>query len=446
MTREQARDEAKRRLEDYLNMVSGKKGNQYVCPVCGSGTGANKTPAGYLYKDGQVFHCYSCNFHGDIFELCAKVENIINAAEKFKRVYEIFNIEVDLNYKNEPLKDYTAYFNKCAARVSETDYFARRGLSKRVIEKYGLGYDPNWISPAAQAKGSKMYPSKRVIIPTSPNSYLARAVDPDNNPAFKVIKEGRAEIFNKNALKGEDLIFVVEGEFDALSVIEAGGQALALGSTGNKNKFIELCKKEFPVPPVILSLDNDDAGRRTQAEIADALRNLNIAFLEQNISGEYKDPNEFLTSDAEAFKAIINADYLQVFKEEAEASSEKYISETYINETSVTSKIEEFLGVIKASVDTPVIPTGFKALDNILDDGLYEGLYIISAAHSSGKTSFALQIADQIAQQEQDVLIFSLEMARVELMAKSISRISFVKDPELGKTVRDITSGKRHLD
>jgi replicative DNA helicase len=80
-----------------------------------------------------------------------------------------------------------------------------------------------------------------VIIPTSPNSYLARAVDQNADPRFKVIKEGRAEIFNKHALKGGELVFIVEGEFDALSVIEAGGQAVALGSTGNKNKFIELC-------------------------------------------------------------------------------------------------------------------------------------------------------------------------------------------------------------
>ena len=449
MTKEQARDEAKYRLEEYLSMITEKKGSQYICPVCGSGKGANKTPAGHIYKDRQVFHCFSCNFHGDIFELAARVEGISNVAEKFKRVYEILNIQVEQKLNVEPVKDYTEYFKKCAARVSDSSYFARRGLSQRVIEKFGLGYDPEWQSPTAQAKGSKTYPSKRVIIPTSPNSYLARATEPNVEPRFKVIKEGRSELFNKQVLQGDELVFIVEGEFDALSVIEAGGQAVALGSTGNKNKFIELCKKAFPIAPIILCLDNDDAGRRTQSEIADALKALNIAFLEQNISGEYKDPNEYLTSDSDAFKAIISADYLQVFKEEAEAASEKHISEKYINETSVTSKIEDFLGVIKASVDTPAIPTGFKELDKILDDGLYEGLYILRAGISVGKTSFALQIADQIARQEQDALIFSLEMARAELMAKSISRISFAEcgdNIKLAKTVRGITSGKRHLD
>jgi len=82
----------------------------------------------------------------------------------------------------------------------------------------------------------------------------------------------------------------------------------------------------------------------------------------------------------------------------------------------------------------------------VLEGGLYEGLYIIGAISSLGKTTFVLQIADQIAQQGQDILIFSLEMARSELMAKSMSRITFdlSKDPRNAKTTRGITTGKRY--
>ena len=63
-----------------------------------------------------------------------------------------------------------------------------------------------------------------------------------------------------------------------------------------------------------------------------------------------------------------------------------------------------------------------------------------------GKTSFILQVSDQIAQQGQDVLIFSLEMAMTELMAKSISRLTFQEtgSREKSKTTRGITSGKRY--
>jgi replicative DNA helicase len=102
-------------------------------------------------------------------------------------------------------------------------------------------------------------------------------------------------------------------------------------------------------------------------------------------------------------------------------------------------------------VDTPCISTGFTKLDEALDGGLYEGLYIMGAISSLGKTTLIIQIADQIAQAGQDVLIFSLEMARTEIMAKSISRhtlqqvLSNGGDVRNAKTTRGITTGKRYL-
>lgn len=109
--------------------------------------------------------------------------------------------------------------------------------------------------------------------------------------------------------------------------------------------------------------------------------------------------------------------------------------------------IKDFKRGINASVDTPPINTEFRDLDKLLEGGLYEGLYIIGAISSLGKTTFTLQMADQIAQQGKDVIIFSLEMARSELMAKSISRLTFINtdDKKKAKTTRGITTGKRYL-
>ena len=89
-------------------------------------------------------------------------------------------------------------------------------------------------------------------------------------------------------------------------------------------------------------------------------------------------------------------------------------------------KVKSLIDGIADSINTPYIPTGFKNFDSILDGGLYEGVYILGAIPSLGKTTLALQIADQIAEAGEDVLIFSLEMARRELMAKSISRLTLL--------------------
>jgi len=60
-----------------------------------------------------------------------------------------------------------------------------------------------------------------------------------------------------------------------------------------------------------------------------------------------------------------------------------------------------------------------------------------------------LQIADQIAQRGNDILIFSLEMSRAELMGKSISRITFEKcagQTVNAKTTHGIMEGGRYAN
>ena len=72
------------------------------------------------------------------------------------------------------------------------------------------------------------------------------------------------------------------------------------------------------------------------------------------------------------------------------------------------------------------IETGFKNFDKEMDGGLFPGLYVLGAISSMGKTSFILQMADQIAADKHCVLYFSLEMGTHELIAKSLSRYTYL--------------------
>ncbi|MCE2183738.1 hypothetical protein GPU77_09435, partial [Streptococcus thermophilus] len=149
--------------------------------------------------------------------------------------------------------------------------------------------------------------------------------------------------------------------------------------------------------------------------------------------------NEMLVKNRDAFTARVE----EAIKN-AKNDKEKYL------ETSTDNYIQDFLDGIADSVNTPSVPTGFPMLDEVLDGGLYEGLYIVGAISSLGKTTLVTQIADQIASKGQDVLIFSLEMARSEIMAKSISRHTIMEvlqtggDTKNAKTVRGVTSGNRY--
>ena len=111
-----------------------------------------------------------------------------------------------------------------------------------------------------------------------------------------------------------------------------------------------------------------------------------------------------------------------------EAERLEYNRMNYIKETDQESAFEDLLAQIETAQQgyLNVWQTGFSLLDDKLDGGFLGGnLIILGAVSSLGKTTFALQIADQIASFGKDVLIFSLEMSKKELNAKSISRNTF---------------------
>lgn len=127
------------------------------------------------------------------------------------------------------------------------------------------------------------------------------------------------------------------------------------------------------------------------------------------------------------------------------------IVQQYRDNYSVGGNIGDFTDVIKSNVNTPAIPTGFDILDKVIDGGLYEGLYTVGAISSLGKTTFCINVADQIAKSGQDVIILSLEMSKYQIISRSISRLTFCayqnEDSikyEWCKTSRGITDGSRY--
>ena len=68
------------------------------------------------------------------------------------------------------------------------------------------------------------------------------------------------------------------------------------------------------------------------------------------------------------------------------------------------------------------IPTGFSYLDKVLGGGFHRSdLIIIGARPAMGKTSFALNVARNIAMKGRKVLFFSLEMSKEQLAQRIIS-------------------------
>ena len=460
---ENIREQLKAQLTRYVESITerSKGANMYICPLCGSGSGRSRTGAFSIYQEGTRWKCFSCGKEGDIFDLIGEHENIQDYTEQARRAGELCNISTydyiattkehtqthihNSAYTNtQQQTDYTDFFLQAHERIKETDYPQQRGLTEETIARFKLGFVAEWKHPKAPHNAPA---SPRLIIPTSPYSYLARDTRtdiPEEQRAYSKSKVGSIQLFNKRALQtATKPIFIVEGELDALSIIEVGGEAVALGTTTKSKAFLELVKAQAPAQPLIIALDNDGAGERASIELIEGLKELNIPAYRFNPCGEYKDANEALQRDREAFAGAV-AEAEQIQDEVEQAQRENYLK------NSVANHLQSFVEGIGDSVNTRFIPTGFNRLDETLDGGLYEGLYIVGAISSLGKTTLVTQIADQIAQSGQDVLIFSLEMARTELMAKSISRHTIQSvlanggDISHAKTARGITTGTRY--
>ena len=460
MTRDEAREHIQHNAAQILQR--DKSGKGYLCPICGSGKGKNGT--GITSKDGIHFTCWAgCFSNSDIIDIIGLQHGLGDYTEKLEKACDIFRVSLDpraplpqrqetsAQYTHNSIHtasdtqekqseaDYIEYYRECAARIDQTDYWKSRGLSREVVERFMVGYDPEYRKNTGPSSWQAL------IIPTSRGTYIARNTSPDAEKNYRYRKSEKTCIFNSKALQNaKQPIFIVEGEIDALAVMSVGGEAVGLGSTSKVPDLLRITEKNKPVQPVIIALDNDEAGQKAADELGAGLQRQGIPSYRVNPYGEAKDAGEAILKDPEAFRAAIEQ---AAHIEEAALEAEK---EAYKSNTAAYY-LQSFIDGIADSVATPCVQTGFISLDKALDGGLYEGLYIVGAISSLGKTTLITQIGDQIAQAEGDVLIFSLEMARSELMAKSISRHTFNRarregKPAAAKTARGITDGRRYTN
>lgn len=410
----------------------------WCCPLCGSGN--NKDGAVKYYAADSKWHCHACGQGGDIVDYYAAM-NGRSKAEARQELITKYGTGITaaaparpVTTKPAQLADYTAFFKKCNealnsdAGTKARDYLEnKRAIPIEIANQYGIGYDKE---------------KDRIIIPCGKHYFIGRLLHETENGQRYYDAAGKGKtIFNADALKGENPVFITEGAFDSLSIITATGAAVATNSTAGIDKLIEQIKANKKNPPLILCMDKDESGRAATARLKDELDKLNIEYYEADICGEAKDPNEAFAADPITF-----IDRVIKLTENPAVQAIALEKEEY-NKTSAAHYLKSFWDSTRAH--TEATPCGFSLLDDELDGGFYEGLYIVGAISSLGKTTLCLQIADQIAKAGKDVLVFSLEMSRYELIAKSLSRLTFQMcsgATKNAKTVRSLTNPARRAE
>lgn len=450
-------------VEQYTKLEKSGKHYKGLCPFHNE-----KTASFIVYPDTQSWYCYgSCATGGDVISFIQKKENL-----PFKYAFEKLCIENGINYdisgnvqennlqdaryKKELKKaeDYTSFFTEAHNHIDETTY--HRGLNRETLDRFKIGYKHEWINP----KAPKAPASPRLIIPISKGSYLARdtrsnAELTEQQQQFTKIKVGsQKEIFNGSSIKhASGCIFITEGELDALSIIQQGYNAVATGSTAYLNNLYETIKEINNRELVYyVYLDDDESGDRASEKLCEMLKQGGFMYDRLIFGRQYKDANDWLMNDSVSF-----ASWLQ------EKASPENIENVRLNfETERDAAIDAgndykqraagylagyLLDQVMREANEP-ITTGYKSLDRLMDGGFYEGLYILGADTGTGKTTLIMQIAESIAKSGKDVLIIALEMSSRDLIARSVSRLTFEASRSSGKkenarTYRDILRARQ---
>ncbi len=316
------------------------------------------------------------------------------------------------------------------------------------------GYTKGWTGTRKDGTPYSMH-VQAVTIPTAGGAVFARqCYDCEFD---KLAQGGDRRLFNERALyQNEKPVVIVEGEIDALSVLYAAGdvvEAVGLGGLDHWDKVLGLINGgEVQARRFVIALDNDPPEKQKARETAEKLRlglhaANRVAIPADDVYGVggkgYKDANETLVKEPARLREKIE------FVAGLAASIDDPLEEKrkrYKEENSGLAGLDAFLAD-DAEPEQPA-KTGIEWLDDeLLDGGLYEGLYVLLAAPSMGKSTLMLQIADNIAQSGRDVLFVTLEMSKKSLQAKTLSRLSSLladadSDTFTAMEERPITSGR----
>lgn len=472
---DERKEDLKKYLVPYVESIterSTKAGKgQYICPLCGSGTGQHGTGAFTVYEDTNSWHCFSCGESGDIYKLVSLCEGIDSFPEQLEFVERFAGLPSSSEYvtnKKYVNKEYTqntelteeerqhfirerkAYIDRCAAAAKQTDYFAKRGFTENEVRKYRLGYDSN----------HKGRPG--IVIPYNDEKeyFTVRYIDgnPESKYDFPPNKEaGSKPLFNQKALAEDKPCFICEGQLNALSILSVASgscNAISIGGTSGDKLLIRELKKNRPACKLIINMDPDESGQKAQESIEKALQDMNIPYKIAEFSldkypevPEDPDANDLLIGNRQQLKKDIEMNVNAVAGAIDPALEAEYKEYADFIEKHSEKNALALLDVLEKEIDegtySEFIPTGYSNLDKELDGGLYPGLYVIGAQSSLGKTTFLLQMADQIAAAGHEVLFISMEMGAGELISKSLSRLTYQRSYEFkrnAKTVRGITT------
>jgi twinkle protein len=232
-----------------------------ICPRCSHTRKKSKDKCLGVNLDKKVWRCNHCNWSGFLKNDIQKVE-----------------------YKKPK------WINKTELSTKVVQWFEVRKISQNTLLKAKITDSIEWMPQTQKEENTINFNYFR-------NEELINIKYRDGKKNFKLYKDAELIFYNLDSIKDKSQCFIVEGEIDALSLIEAGIDnvvSVPNGATTTTNNltYLDNCYDYFlDKTEIILWLDNDTAGRKLKYDIAERLGFERCKFIEIE---DCKDANEYL--------------------------------------------------------------------------------------------------------------------------------------------------------
>ena len=491
-------------IAQRLGLALARDGKSFLCPDCGNGSGKSGDGIKQTKLKGKlVWHCYRCGGHWSNVDLVALVEGISpsETAELARRLEEIFpeskpflfsregfshfsvaerqaskSASRDFGYRSDgdslassdsrslaseavralepvPPKNYgeTFYprYKETARKFLAERGGSYRGLAAETFEKYGVVVHPEFGVGDAEKLPT-------LIIPYDDYHFVARAIDSKRRPT----QHGQgAGLYEPVPISLECPNFIVEGELDALSVVQAVGnlgiRCVATGGASKYGKVVLELEKRFgkskSKPSFLVMFDNDEVGKTNGLKLVEELRlagyPAEMFFLSEHMAGEKYpkvDANDLLQSNPDelvrrllyglekSYESLSKQKAVNEERRQAMAETRRQENKSGIEIFSFTDYFSgEFFRDIEMTAKYSERKTGFENIDAA--QVFMPGVYALGALPASGKTTFAWQLLNQLAERGEPCIYCSFEMSKAELFTKSVVRELYKKNPAMSE-------------
>lgn len=396
-------------LSEFISNYVQKKGlefreagnEQYVfktCPACGD----EKYHHFYMNMDEGLWDCKKCSAKGNFNQFRELLgDNAIQLGD-----YELNPVKASKPKEYKTLKydlDIQLASRLWGSDLHYVEYLMNeRLLDEAIIKEFKLGSSGEGIAIPIYEE-NKLVNVRYRRDPRKDN-------DPEAAPRYAMEKGCKPALFNGDVLlEGIKQVYVTEGEFDALQLIQRGFRntvSVPLGAGYFSDSWIP---KFEDVQEIYLIFDSDEEGKKGAKKAAEklGLTRCKIVMLPTKEGRKKTDLTDYFAKDKHTKEDFVK---LLSTSKSAAALADDLVKQLH--------EFNEPLRELLLAGEHIGEPTGYDQLDNLMG-GLRKGrLVVVSGLTNVGKSSFVSNICMKLGVRGIPNYYLSMEMPPIDIAKK----------------------------